>query len=243
MRWTSGDLVGFDLETTSINPFTALPCSYALSYKVGDKLRTKCELINPGVPIPPATTEIHGITDEMVKAEGRDLTEVVQEISAELIRLSAARVPIVGMNISYDLTIIDVLCRDLLGFSLAETGWDGPVLDIYVLDKAAHRFRKGSRRLSALCKHYEIEIGEAHDAAADARACLRVLFKMTEKFQWLGVKPATELHRLQTKWYDAQIKSLSEYLVEEGEEPVPTSEFGWPIHNGFTEGVESASAI
>lgn len=234
MRWTGGDLVSFDLETTGINPFIALPVSYALSYKVGDKLRTKCELVNPGVPIPEGATAIHGITDEMAR-EGRDLTQVVEEIAQELIRLSAARVPIVGMNVSYDLTIIDVLCRDLLEFSLAETGWDGPVLDVYVLDKSANRYRKGSRRLSALCKLYEVEIGEAHDAAADARACLRVLFKMTEKYQWLGVKSAMELHRLQTHWHHEQLVSLSEYLVEHGEDPVPDEEFGWPIHIGFTE--------
>ena len=60
---------------------------------------------------------------------------------------SARGVPVVGMKLDYDLTILDTQLRRFGGVGLMERGWSGPVLDAVVLDRHFDRFRKGSRTL------------------------------------------------------------------------------------------------
>lgn len=64
------DIVFFDLETTGTSTTADRICSIA-AVKVNADLEIigeiKDYLVNPGIPIPPAATEVHGITDEMVK--------------------------------------------------------------------------------------------------------------------------------------------------------------------------------
>ena len=61
-------LVFFDLETTGINPNTdrIIEISYVKVYPSG-KEETKTFRINPGMPIPKESTDIHHITDEDIK--------------------------------------------------------------------------------------------------------------------------------------------------------------------------------
>jgi DNA polymerase-3 subunit epsilon len=58
----------FDLETTGVNLSTDRIIEVAIIEILQDGTRqVKRKLLNPGIPIPPETTAIHGITDEMVK--------------------------------------------------------------------------------------------------------------------------------------------------------------------------------
>lgn len=54
----------FDLETTGINPWEDRIVSIYATDGRGNEFES---LINPGIPIPPEASVIHGITDEMVK--------------------------------------------------------------------------------------------------------------------------------------------------------------------------------
>ncbi len=77
-EWLTGDLLGFDLETTGINPFEDRPVSFALvSYRNGERVSVTHRLRQPGIAIPPEAMAIHHITDEMVRAEGMPLDEAV----------------------------------------------------------------------------------------------------------------------------------------------------------------------
>ena len=62
-------LIVFDIESTGLFPrrdrIIELACIKVLPD--GTEIE-KCWLMNPTVPIPPETTQIHGITNEMVKA-------------------------------------------------------------------------------------------------------------------------------------------------------------------------------
>ena len=61
-------LAFIDLETTGINLGTDRIVEIAIVKILPDKSRSiKRKLINPGIPIPPESSEVHGITDEMVK--------------------------------------------------------------------------------------------------------------------------------------------------------------------------------
>ena len=61
-------LAFIDLETTGINLGTDRIVEIAIVKILTDGTRSvKRKLINPGIPIPKASSDIHGITDEMVK--------------------------------------------------------------------------------------------------------------------------------------------------------------------------------
>ncbi len=51
--WTSGEVLGFDFETTGVDRFSDVPVSYALVYVVGGiVVRSWSGLIDPGREIP-----------------------------------------------------------------------------------------------------------------------------------------------------------------------------------------------
>lgn len=55
-----------------------------------------------------------------------------------------------------------------------------PVIDIYVLDKALDRYRRGSRKLAVMAENYRVAMGDAgaHDAGADVIASLRIAWRI-----------------------------------------------------------------
>jgi DNA polymerase III subunit epsilon len=58
----------FDLETTGINIGSDRILEIAIiRIMPGGNVQKKRKLLNPEMPIPPAATEVHGITNEMVK--------------------------------------------------------------------------------------------------------------------------------------------------------------------------------
>ena len=61
-------LVVFDIESTGVNARADRIIELAAIRVEPDGTETeKCWLLNPGVPIPKETTEIHGITDDIVR--------------------------------------------------------------------------------------------------------------------------------------------------------------------------------
>ena len=62
-------LVVFDIESTGVSPRKDRIIELAAIRVEPDGTETeRCWLLNPTVPIPPETTAIHGITDEIVRA-------------------------------------------------------------------------------------------------------------------------------------------------------------------------------
>ena len=73
-------LAFIDLETTGVNLGTDRIVEIAIVKILPDGSQTtKRKLINPGMPIPKASSDLHGITDEMVKDE-----PVFKQIAHEL---------------------------------------------------------------------------------------------------------------------------------------------------------------
>ena len=231
MTWMVGPLLGFDLETLGTDPLTTLPCSFALvDYEWGKKQKSRYALVNPGVPIPPETTEIHGITDQMVQERGGELERQIFGLSARLLTASNEGVPVVGSNVSFDLTIIDSCFRRFCdGKSLRDEGWRGIVIDVLVIDRHVNKYRKGSRKLSALCEHYEVAADRAHHAAGDAEAAVEVALAIAEKYPEIKHMNAEELHVAQAAWRRTWLTEFNEYRVEKGQNPLPESEGNWPL--------------
>jgi DNA polymerase-3 subunit epsilon len=176
---------------------------------------------------------VHGITTERARAEGMPLTDAMEMISAAVVSASTRGVPLVGMKLDYDLTILDTQSRRLCGRGLPERGWGGPVLDAVVLDRHHDRFRKGSRTLGALCAQYGVSIENAHDAVADAVASAEVLFALAARFQELGEAEPYDLHEAQIGWHREWAEGYDDWRVGRGMTPMDRRDFIWPVAPEF----------
>jgi DNA polymerase III subunit epsilon len=229
-NWVTGEVLAFDFETTGVDRFNDLPVSYALVTMVaGEWVSTSSGLIDPGRDIPAGATEVHGITSERARAEGMPLRESIQLVADAVISASRRGVPLVGMKLDYDLTILDTQCRRFCGDGLFEQGWCGPVLDAVVLDRHHDRFRKGSRTLGALCAHYGVGIENAHDAVADAMASAGVLVALATRFAELAETDARTLHEAQVGWHREWAESYDGWRLERGMAPMDERDFIWPV--------------
>ena len=227
------EFVGFDLETTGISSFLDVPVSYGFvkHERLANEVVTSSEggFVNPGVAIPAGATAIHGINNEMVA--DAPLIEIATSAIADRISLiwSSGDV-IVGMNVSYDLTMVDSLCRRLSMPTLIERGVIGPVLDILILDRHFDKWRKGSRKLTDLCRHYGVTLGSAHSALDDAEASLSVFDAMLNLYPAIAELPLENINETLRAWYLEWLISFSSYLEKKGEAPISAGRYEWPIH-------------
>jgi DNA polymerase III subunit epsilon len=229
-NWVMNEVLGFDFETTGVDRFNDVPVSFALVTMVaGELVATSSSLVNPVREIPAGATEVHGITSERARAEGMPLRDAIELISDAVISAGQRGVPLVGMKLDYDLTILDTQCRRFRGDGLFERGWGGPVLDAVVLDRHHDRYRKGSRTLGALCAHYGVIIENAHDAAADAVASAQVIIAQAARFRELAEADLYALHEAQISWHREWAESYDDWRLGRGMPPMDRRDFIWPV--------------
>ncbi|MER7166330.1 exonuclease domain-containing protein [Micromonospora sp. NPDC000207] len=220
--WHDMPVVGFDIETTDDEPMDARIVSAALVYSDG----TTAEwLVNPGVPIPPRTTEIHGITDEMVRSAGRPAGEALAELGAAIGKVIADGTPLVAFCAHYDVT---TLHAELARHALAPLDWDrAVVIDPSILHQEVEPRRYGSRQLGDLCRYYEVDLSSAHDAANDARAAVEMAVSIAARHERIARMFPDALHRAQITWYAEQKRELQEYFDRQGRDETVSLE--WPL--------------
>lgn len=236
MSWHTEPLLGFDLETTGVNVETArIVTAAAVDYKPGDSVdtlsdRSRLWLANPGIRIPEEATAVHGVTTEQARTNGRPAAQVADEIADVLAAALSTGIPVVAMNGRYDFTVLD---RELRRYQL-RTLWEriggettpGPVIDPYILDKQADKYRPGSRKLENLAGHYGVTLAAAHTADADALAAVQVAVAIAEKYPQIQVHPE-RLHVWQIRWAAEQAASLQAHLRKLDPHVVVDSE--WPL--------------
>ncbi len=228
--WPTGELLGLDFETTGIDRFNDVPVSYALvSVVEGIVVRSWSGLIDPGREIPPEATAVHGISTERARDEGMPLREAISLVSDAVVAASARAVPLAGMKLDYDLTILETQARDLCGWGPIERGWRGPVLDAVVIDRHFDPDRRGRRTLVDLCVQYGIEIGHPHDASADATASIEVLFALALRYDALWECDLARLHHDQVDWHREWTASHDSWRLAEGMMPSDPREYVWPV--------------
>lgn len=234
--WHTGVIGSYDCETTGRDPLQARLISAAFVTSDGGR---RDFLVDPGVPIPPETTEVHGITTEYAQEHGSDPVEVLEQIAELLAAHLSAKLPLVVFNAPYDLTLLEVeLERHGLRSLAARVGRIEPVIDPLVIDKAVDRFRKGKRNLESQCAHYGVTIEGAHDAAVDAVAAMEVAKAQAERYPEVGQITPVELHRQQEQWKAAADEDFAAYRQRRGETFV--AEPGWPVRQRSAE-TESVS--
>ncbi|MFF1837271.1 exonuclease domain-containing protein [Streptomyces sp. NPDC058231] len=234
MSWISGPLVAFDLETTGtdIEADRIVTAAVVAVEADGRPPEARTWLLDPGVTIPRQASAIHGISTEHARRHGVAANPAIEEITSAVAEVLNSGTPLVVMNARYDLSLLDRECRRHGIEPLVERLRGGaalsPVIDPLVLDKHVDRYRKGSRKLQALCEHYGVPLDDAHNAVADALAAARAARSMGVKHSVIGTLAPTELHDLQVRAAAEQAASLEKYLRRTSN-PEATVEPAWPV--------------
>src|SRR6202051_2300119 len=171
-----------DLETTGLNLSSDRTIEIAIVKIMPDGKKTsKRKLINPEIPIPPASSEIHGITNDMVK-DAPTFKQVANELKQFIENCDLA-----GYNSNrFD---IPMLAEEFLRIGMEFDGKGRKLLDV---QKIFHMMEQ--RTLSAAYRFYcNKELDGAHGAEADASATWEVLIAQVEKYPQLGANIDTIL--------------------------------------------------
>lgn len=214
MSWHTGEMVGFDLETTGTNPETdrIVTAAVVRVHVSRGTVRRVTWLADPGVDIPAEATAVHGVSTEHARQYGEPVAQVVRELAGKLRAAWRRNVPVVAFNAAFDLTLLDRELRRHTGHGL---GTPGPVVDPLVIDRAVDRYRPGSRKLTAACVHYRIPLSaeQAHTSAGDALAATRLAWRLAEQFPPITVG-LDELQTRQADWHRQWAADFETWLRE-----------------------------
>lgn len=210
--WTDGPFLGFDTETTGVDPSQDRLVTAALVMRGprhGEGTRRQevvTWLADPGVPIPPGASAVHGISTERAQAEGRPAPQVLEEVAQRLAQAMGAGTPVVAFNASFDLTLMEhelarhglATLRERLGGPLA------PVLDPLVLDRAVDLA-------------HGVQVDEAlHTAEVDVAATLDVLEALAHAYPELAQMSLSQLQSFQASSHRAWAQSFNDWLRRQG---------------------------
>lgn len=224
--WFKGRLAAFDTETTGVDPLQARIVTAAVVCVGGLEQTVEGRwVVNPGVEVPEGAAKIHGFTTERCRHEGRDPVACLAEISRELASAWARGEPVVIFNAPYDLTL---LAAELRRYDLPPVKV-GPVIDPLVLDKQLDRYRKGSRKLEAICDFRSVKHDGAHDSTHDAIAAARLAYRLGSLYDEIGAFSPHDLHQLQIGWYAEQARGLADYFRKQGKTETISTE--WPVRS------------
>ena len=164
-------IVVIDLETTGTNIAADRILEIALIKVTPDGTRqSKVKRVNPGIPIPPESTAIHGISDEDVK-DCKSFKEVANELKQFLDNCDLA-----GYNSNrFDLPL---LAEEFIRAGLTLETSDRKFIDV---QRIFHQMEK--RTLGAAYKFYcNKDLENAHSAEIDALATFEVLLAQINKY-------------------------------------------------------------
>lgn len=165
----------FDLETTGINIGSDRILEIAVIKVMPDgTVHRKRKLLNPEMPIPPSATEVHGITNEMVK-DAPTFKQAANEIKQFIDGCDLG-----GYNSNrFD---IPILMEEFL-----RTGIEIDLKTTKLVDVQRIFHQMEQRTLSAAYKFYcNKNLEDAHSAEADAGATWEVLQAQVDRYPQLG---------------------------------------------------------
>lgn len=194
------DFVVFDTETTGLMPSKDEIVQIGAVRVVNGRIvpgETVDQLVNPGRAIPPASTKVHGVSDEMV-ADAPDAPTAVTQFHA-----FARGAVIVAHNAPFDMAFLERHGK------MSGLGWDHPILDTVLL--SAVLFGTNERHtLDALCERLDITIPPElrHTALGDAQATAEALCKMLPILSSMGYETFGEVVQ-QTRKHGRLLKDLN----------------------------------
>ena len=164
-----------DLETTGVSLSTDRIVEIAIIKLLPDDTRqVKRKLINPQMPIPKSSTDIHGITDEMVK-DAPTFKQVANEVKVYIENCDLG-----GYNSNrFD---IPILMEEFLRVGLEIDLSKRKMVDVQHIF-----YTMEPRTLTAAYKFFcEKELVDAHSAEADVSATIDVFLAQLKRYGNLG---------------------------------------------------------
>ena len=170
----------FDTETTGLSTETdevvQLGAVRILNGRIveGEVLDT---YVNPGRPIPPASTKVHHVTDANV-ANAPDFITAGRQFHA-----FTQDAVIVAHNAPFDIAFLRRFETKM------DVAWDHPILDTVLLSAIVFGVTE-QHSLDALCDRLDITIPQQlrHTALGDARATAEALVKLIQLLEARGLK-------------------------------------------------------
>lgn len=171
----------FDLETTGLDPRADAILSIGAVRLLGDRIlpETFEALVDPGRPIPRASSLVHGITSEMVRGKPK-----VEEVLAAFFRFQEGSL-LLAHNGAFDLAFLE---REGKKVGLE---FPGPLLDTLLLGQLL--FGEGLG-LEALAHRFGVPVLGRHTALSDALITAGVFARMIPLLEAQGL--STPFHAL-----------------------------------------------
>lgn len=231
-----------DTETSGVDTDNDRIISFFMRAKDGDETLFEQEwIIDPGIEIPEGASEVHGMTTEWVRENGRkDVAKAIEEIVHELSEYGHQGFLICGYNSSFDLAILEAEAKRHNKGVQALRVKDGMpkyrFLDPLIIDRHIDKYRKGGRKLMDVARNYGIVIEEdkLHNASYDVEVTEKLIpLVLNRAWQVLkhdrhGLTPDQFIDKLQVwqkKWKADWATHLTEYFAKTGK----TEEDGSPI--------------
>ncbi len=168
----------FDSETTGLDIAVARVISLGAVRTQGHRIYGNMNLdslVNPGIPIPPQSTAVHGISDRMV--DGAPAFPAGWTPLAEMMESSV----IVGHSIGFDLAVLRSEC------DRADLPWvTPPALDTALLYSALYPKEK-EIGLENLAERFGVEIEGRHTALGDALVTAEIWVALMAQLMDRGV--------------------------------------------------------
>lgn len=178
------EAVAVDTETTGLDERNARVVQLGAVKLLGGKILRGGRfdvLINPGIPIPPLSSAIHGIRDTDV-AEAAPFSTVWPAFQD-----FAGGLPLIGYRTGFDVAVLRRECR------LAGASWpERPQLCVRVLSRIAAPPSLANTSLENLCAWLGITIEGRHTALGDAIAAAKVWAKLIPLLRKKGIRTVGE---------------------------------------------------
>jgi DNA polymerase-3 subunit epsilon len=171
--WIELPIAVLDTETTGRDPQTDRIVEIGIVIGLrGEVVKRHNWLVNPGIPIPDAAREVHGISDDDVKD-----APTFQQIAGEIAEALRGTVP-AAYNASFDKAFVEA---ELLRSGLVLDAFPACLrrsvewVDPLVWARELQKYEKG-KKLGEVAQRLGIALENAHRASDDAEAALKVLY-------------------------------------------------------------------